>query len=86
MLVEVDPRGGLSERGAGAGLTRLDLLVRLEEVRQSWAVVALLGSAYGAQVRIAIAEEVAALDKWHWVSALARRRCVCVANVLLMCC
>ena len=46
-LVLIDHRTGCSEAKAGGGMSWLDLLVRLEDIRLSWAVVALLGRSYG---------------------------------------
>jgi len=72
-LVLVDVRKGSSEEAAAVSMTWLDLLVRLEQVKDCWAVLALLGAAYGSQLTGSLAWQLAAKEGWAWVSALAGR-------------
>jgi hypothetical protein len=72
-LVLVDLRQGYSESASADIMSRLDLLVRLEEIHQSWAMIALLGRSYGAEIPVSVTSDLSRTDGWAWVSALAGR-------------
>lgn len=72
-LVVLDMRQGCSEAEAASSVSELDVVVRLEDIRQCWAVVALVGESYGAQLPATVATAVSRKEGWEWLEALAGR-------------